>query len=468
MRQTKIVATVGPASASVPHIEGMIAAGADILRLNFSHGTHATHAETFARIRAAARQAGRPVAIMQDLGGPKIRTGALDGGVPLTLTPGDVLRIATGPGPGRAGLVTTPFAALATSVSVGDRLLLADGALEVTVTATDGRVIDTVVVEGGTLGEHKGIHAPGVTLPASALTLKDLGDLQFGLDLGVDLVALSFVQDAADLERARQVCAEHGHQPGLVAKIERSGALTHLDAILRASDAVMVARGDLGLELPLEEVPGVQKRITARARALHVPVIVATQVLESMLVETRPTRAEVSDAANAVADGVDAIMLSGETAAGAHPVAAVQMLDRVIRAAEVAQQQPRASVPVEHGGHTTALCAAAVALATGADAVAIVAVTRGGETARRLSALRPPMPVLATTDRDDMTRRLAPYWGVTPVCTTVGEDVPAAPSRIGEHLVARGLVPADAVVVFVSVNDDRTRPDANYVHLQQL
>jgi pyruvate kinase len=469
MRKTKIISTVGPASSADAVIDALIEAGTDIVRLNFSHGTHESHAATFAKVRKAAERAGREVAILQDLGGPKIRTGRLEGGRPLTLEVGDSLRIVTGELLGRPGVVSTTFEGLARGVRAGDALLLADGTIELRVDATDGSEIATTVIEGGRLGEHKGINAPGVALPTSAITLKDMEDLQFGLSLGVDLVALSFVQSADDLRRARQVIADNGGDAPLVAKIERPQALDDLDAILGACDVVMVARGDLGLEMPLQRVPIVQKDITRRARARRVPVILATQVLESMTIEGRPTRAEVSDAANAVNDGVDAIMLSGETATGAFPVRTVQTLDLIIREAESGLPHDRDGITFHpDDDHAQAICEAAVTLAERGRAEAIVAVTRGGTTARRLSALRPRVPIIAATGRDAAARRLAPHWGVVPVCVDLGEHVDLAGTRLGPELVSRGLVPAGARVVFVSIHQDPARTDANYLKIQQL
>jgi pyruvate kinase len=476
MRHTKIIATVGPASDSETMIDALIAAGADIFRMNFSHGTQETHARTYGRIRAAAERAGRAVAVLQDLGGPKIRTGRLQDRQAISLAEGDRLTITTGDGIGGPGRVYTRFDGLARSVRPGDRLLLADGTIELRVDAVAGDEIATIVVDGGTLGEHKGINAPGVDLPASAITAKDVDDLHFGVRLGVDMVAVSFVQSAADLQRARQLLAEAGAADvPIVAKLERPRALDRLDEILAACEAVMVARGDLGLEMPLERVPRAQKEITARARRHAIPVIVATQVLESMTTEARPTRAEVSDAANAVADGVDAIMLAGETAAGAFPARAVQTLDAIIRDAEesVVTASPVVADAARIAAgwprdHTVALCEAAVTLAERADAQAIVAVTRGGGTARRLSTLRPHAPILASTDRDDTARRLALYWGVLPLRTDIGEAVDAASALIGEQLLARGLVRPGSDVVFVSINSDLTRRDANYLKIQRV
>jgi len=469
MRRTKIIATVGPASDSDQLLDGLIAAGVDIFRLNFSHGTHESQSATFGRVRAAAVRAKRDVAILQDLGGPKIRTGATRDGRPIVVKTGDRLRIVTGDLPSVPGTISTTFDGLAKAVKPGDSLLIADGLVELRVEATDGHAIETTVVEGGEIGDHKGINAPGVPLPASAITPKDVEDLKLGLSLGVDMIALSFVQSARDIDEARRLLSEaDADDVPLIAKLERPQAIEHLTEILSACDGVMVARGDLGLEMPLEKVPTAQKDITRLARLHGVPVIVATQVLESMTVEPRPTRAEVSDAANAVDDSVDAIMLAGETAAGAFPVKAVQMLDAIIREAESAQGiTPALSFGVS-GDQSQALCEAAVTLASRGDAAAIVAITRGGGTARRLAALRPRAPVIAACDRRDVARRLSLHWGVLPMCTDLGENVDTAGALVGRELVARGLVPAGASVVLVSINVDLARTDANYLKVQKL
>jgi pyruvate kinase len=472
MRQTKIIATVGPASDSDAVLDALIAAGVDIVRLNFAHGTHETHAATYGRVRSAAKRAKREIAILQDLGGPKIRTGSVEGGRPVLLQPGHTLRIAAGEFPGTAERIATTFAGLAEGVHPGDRLLLSDGTIELRVESTDGAEIVTTVLDGGLLGGHKGINAPGIKLPTSAITLKDVDDLTFGLSLGVDMVALSFVQSAADVRQAREIIAlaEVGEIP-VIAKIERpQAAVEHLDEILACADGVMIARGDLGLEMPLEHVPRVQKDITRRARARKIPVILATQVLESMTTEGRPTRAEVSDAANAVDDGVDAIMLAGETASGAFPAKAVQTLDAIIRSAEA--DRPVGAFPIFHGAtehdHAQAICEAAVTMADRGQAHAIIAVTRGGKTARRLSALRPHVPILAMTEGVEMARRLALYWGVFPVASTIVRKVDSVGTLIGRQLVERGFVPEGALVVLASINMDLGRVDANYLKIQRL
>jgi pyruvate kinase len=334
MRHTKVIATVGPASNSPQMLEALLLAGVDLFRLNFSHGTHDSHAAVYQSIREVSSRTGRRVAVMQDLSGPKIRTGTLAGGQPITLREGERLRIVPGDEVGGPGRISTTFVELIQSARPGDRLLLDDGKIELRVTGAANAELTTVVVTGGPLGEHKGINAPGVRLPASCITDKDEADLRFGLTLGVDFVAISFVQTAEDVTRAKQLMANAGRSVPIIAKIERPTALENLTAILREVHGVMVARGDLGLEMPLEQIPRVQKQIIESARALGRPVIVATQVLESMRESPRPTRAEVSDAANAVEEGADAIMLAGETAAGRYPLQAVETLTRMIEDAE--------------------------------------------------------------------------------------------------------------------------------------
>jgi pyruvate kinase len=464
MRRTKIVATLGPASDSPEGIASLIESGVNVFRLNFSHSTQDKHAEVYRRVRDAAERSGRNVAVMQDLSGPKIRTTRLEGGEALTLRDGAELRIRGGDAPGHAGLVYTTYAELVRSAREGDRLLLDDGRIELKVLDGTPDELRTVVVNGGLLGSNKGISAPGVSLPASAVTDKDAADLTFGLSLGVDYVALSFVQTAEDLRRAQQIMSEAGRRVPIVAKIERPAAVRNLAAILELSGGIMVARGDLGLEMPLEQVPRVQKEVIRRSRAAGRPVIVATQVLESMRVEPRPTRAEVSDAAHAVGEGADAIMLSGEPAVGAWPAKTVATLARIIVEAE---RMPSETVPtaVDPTGsmHGRALCEAAVTLATTGRADAIVAVTREGKTARLLSALRPETRVIAATESPEVARMLALYRGITPVITPVREL-----EALEKLLVGRSLVLPGAVVVFISVNPDMRRADANFLNVQKV
>lgn len=472
-RRTKIIATLGPASADTAVLDGLVAAGVDVFRLNFSHGTHETHRAMFDAVRAATGRAKRQAAILQDLSGPKIRIGSLENGTALDLRDGDTLEIHAGEGIGRRGVVFTPYAELVAAAHAGDRLLLDDGRIELRVVeAGRGRLV-TTVVHGGPLAEHKGINAPGVRLPAAAVTQKDADDLAFGLELGVDLVALSFVQTADDVRTAKRLMDAHGRIVPVVAKIERPAALENLDAILAAADGVMVARGDLGLECPLEEVPRIQKEIIQQARGRGIPVIVATQVLESMRTEPRPTRAEVSDAATAVDQGVDAIMLAGETAAGAYPVRAVATLDAVIRDAEsvgIATVPPLHEAKVREvtelllgSRHGLAMCRAAVTLATTGQVDAIVAITHYGKTAQLLSTLRPAARIFAVTPDAAVARRLALCWGVAPLVSGV-RDVPGLARPLHDEAgIERGQV-----VVFINLSPDLSKADANFLSVQQV
>jgi pyruvate kinase len=465
MRHTKIIATVGPSSDRPETLEALIEAGVNVFRLNFSHGTHAGHAESFQRIRAASRACGQHVAIMQDLSGPKIRTGPLSGNSPIPLTPGDELRIAAGDAPGGPGLVFTPFAELIRSAQIGARLLLDDGRVELKVIDRSADQLRTVVVHGTALGAHKGINAPGVALPTSALTDKDIDDLRFGFTLGIDLVALSFVQTPDDVRMAASHMSALERPIPIIAKVERPAAIENLNDILKVAQGVMVARGDLGLELPYEQVPRVQKEIIRAARMMGRPVIVATQVLDSMRGEPRPTRAEVSDAAKAVDEGADAIMLTGETAAGSYPVEAVHALDVIIRDAESVPTSVRFVPAIDPGGllHSRALCESAVTLATTGHADAIIAVTRGGKTARLLSALRPTTPIIAATENQSIASSLALSWGVTPLLTTE-RDV----EKLETLVLERGMVKPGSVVVFISVQPDLTRADTNFLNVQMI
>ena len=446
-------------------------AGVNIFRLNFSHGSHEGHGEVVTRVRRAAADLGRTIALMQDLSGPKIRTGLLRNHQPIPLQPGDELVIAAGDFVGEAGRVSTSYESLPGLVHTGDTLLLDDGRIQLCVEDHDATSVRTRVVDGGLLGEHKGINAPGVALPEAGLTAKDIEDLRFGVRIGVDFMAMSFVRSAADLQQAREALRQAGGWGvPLIAKLERPEAVAHLDDILHVCDAVMVARGDLGLELPLENVPRVQKGITRRARALGIPVIVATQVFESMVKEPRPTRAEVSDAANAVNDGVDAIMLAGETAVGAYPVKAIQTLDRVLRDAE--QDPSDVRVPLEEAHvlarHGQAMCEAAITMAERGHASAIVAVTRGGKTAGLLSALRPHATIVAATDQETVARRLALSWGVVPLVTELNGNLDAAANRIGAELVTRGIVPASSAIVLVSMTPELGPGPSNFIKLQRV
>jgi pyruvate kinase len=461
VRHTKIIATIGPSSDDEAVLRQLIAAGVDVFRLNFAHGTHESHRESLDRIRRASAAEGRVVGVLADLSGPKLRTGPLVGGTPIMLKTGDELAIATGEFEGDAHRVSTPYADLARYVRPGDSLLLDDGRIQLNVIGTDGTEMRVRVVDGGTLGERKGISAPGVPLPSGAITPKDVEDLRFGVGEGIDLIGLSFVQSADDVRQARAVADAAGAPNAqFVAKLERPSALADLDQIVEASDGVMVARGDLGLEMPLEQVPRAQKTIIRRTRAHGLPVIVATQVLESMRFEARPTRAEVSDAAHSVEMGVDAIMLAGETAAGAYPVRSVQTLDLIIREAEKGGDLLPQEVQARDG-HAVALCEAAITLALRAKATAILAITRNGHTGQLLSALRPSVPVYAATTDAAIARRLTLYWGVVPLLVRTT-------TFIESELRARDLVPAGDPIVLVNVTPQLDRTDANFLRLIRL
>ena len=449
-------------------LDALIAAGVDVFRLNFSHGTQADHAERFHEIREAARRADRHVAILQDLSGPKIRTGRLEGGRAIPLRKGDLLTIAIGDGVGGPGRVFTTYGELALKVHKGDHLLLDDGKIDLEVESATPQEIRARVVDGGELGEHKGINAPHVPL-RSDITEKDQRDLKFGLALGVDLVALSFVQSAEDITRVRSIMVAEGRpKTPIVAKLERPEAIEKLEEILDAADAVMVARGDLALEIPLEHVPRVQKQILRKARARGVPVIVATQVLESMRTEPRPTRAEASDAAGAVDGGADAIMLSGETATGLYPVRTVEVLAAIIGDAESMMSASTEIYQAAAVDHVKALCEAAVSLSRRSQADAIVAITREGQTARLLSAIRPLAMIITVTDKAEVARCLALWHGVLPIVCQLDGETEQVIARVVEAAVKRVLPLSEtATVVVVNTSADLDRGSSNFVRIRR-
>lgn len=464
MRRTRILATIGPASRSPEVLTELLAAGVDAFRLNFSHGTRADHELLCRRIREAAEAAGRDITIVQDLSGPKIRTGRLV--EPITLEDGSLLTIERGDFVGGDGRVACAFDALFTSVDEGDRLLIDDGRIELDVERVGADRIETRVAAGGLLSSSKGINVPTATLRTSALTEKDRSDLQAGIAMGVDMAAVSFVQSAQDLVDAREAAAAAGAPSlPLIAKIEKPQAIACIDEILGVANALMIARGDLGVEIPLEQVPAAQRRIGQAARQRGVPVILATQVLESMRTEPRPTRAEVTDAAHAVDERVDTIMLAGETAAGLYPVRAVTVLDSIIRATERTHTAPDGIVPenAHWSAHSRALCEAAVALADSARATAIVALTRAGKTAHLLAAMRPMAQILAVTPDRAVAASFALLWGVTPVVTNH-----RAIGAVRQHLVARELVTAGDVIVFVAAHSTLGHENINFVHVEKV
>ncbi|MFQ5657225.1 MAG: pyruvate kinase [Candidatus Methylomirabilales bacterium] len=433
-RRVKIVCTLGPACRGRKDLIAMARAGMDVARLNFSHGDHAEHARMIRLLRDVSREIGRPLGILADLAGPKIRTGKIPGGV-RRLRRGEDVVLSPHLNPRGDGVIGTTYPRLAEDLAPGHTVLLDDGRLELRVVRIRGSDVHCRVREGGELRSHKGINLPGVLLSTPALTAKDRHDLAFALEQGVDLVALSFVLRADELRRARRLVHRlagkmkkprdadgspfAGPHPPLIAKLEKPQALEHLEGILLEAGGVMVARGDLGVEISPERVPAAQKLIIRRANALGRPVITATQMLESMTERNRPSRAEASDVANAVLDGTDAVMLSAETATGCYPVEAVRMMDRIIR--ETESSVPRRAGPEqrmtdlgESPSPEDAVSRAATTLGAALGAAAIVAFTASGSTALRLARRRPSLPLLAFSPDDDVIRRLTLVWGVTP------------------------------------------------------
>jgi pyruvate kinase len=455
MRRAKIVATMGPASSDASVLEKLLGLGVDVARLNFSHGRHEDHAAVLDRLRGASRHLGKAVAVLQDLQGPKIRTGPLKAGkAGVRVEPGAEIVITTeGEIVGDAHLVSTTYTHLSEDVRPGDRLLVDDGLLEFRVLSTDGVRTRAEVVEGGLLGEHKGINLPGVALRAEALSEKDRADLAFGISHGVDYVALSFVRSPADIALCRAEMERAGRVLPVIAKIEKPEALEQIDAIIAATDGVMVARGDLGVEILPERVPLLQKEICRKANALGKPVIIATQMLNSMIEHPRPTRAEASDVANAIWDGADAVMLSGETASGKHPLLAVQMMDRIVREAETGllprEVGVRAIAPPRDGAPVNqVIAAAACEAATVSGAVAICCFTLRGETARLLAEFRPHVPIIAFSPDQAIRRRLALYWGVVPKVMEPVKNADLMTEMVSDRLLEDGVAsPGDRVVL---------------------
>ncbi len=453
MRRAKIVATLGPASSDPETVHKLFELGADVARLNFSHGEHADHAKVLDLVRTTSKRLGKAVAVLQDLQGPKIRTGPLQAGkAGVMLEAGAVITITTdGEIRGDEKLVSTTYPHLAEDVRPGDRLLVDDGLLELRVLSTDGVRLRAEVVEGGLLKEHKGINLPGVALKADALSEKDLADLAFGLAHGVDYVALSFVRNAGDVARCRAEMERLGRVVPIIAKIEKPEALDLIDSIIDAADGIMVARGDLGVEILPERVPGLQKEMLRKANAAGKPAIIATQMLESMIEHPRPTRAEASDVANAVWDGADAVMLSGETASGRFPLLAVQMMDRIVREAEgltamwTGQAPPPLRGPVPF---TQVIAAAACRAAQEAGASLIACFSRSGSTARLLSRDRPHVPIIAFSPDQAIRRRMALLWGVLPKVMEPISNADLMISAVCDRLLKDGMVrPGERVVL---------------------
>lgn len=465
-RKTKIVATVGPVSSSPEMIQRLMKAGVDIFRLNFSHGENSQKLELIRTIRQVSDKLGRQVGILGDLQGPKIRTGKM-AGEGMMLVKGQEVLITTDDVLGGDGIIPTIYRSLPHDVRAGSRILLDDGLLELKVLALEGEQVRCQVVTGGLLKNNKGINLPGVNVSAPCLTEKDLIDLDVALQADVDFIALSFVRTAEDIEQIKSLIASKGKDTPVVAKIEKPEALRNFKKILEATDAVMVARGDLGVEIEPEKVPIYQKKIIQACNRAGKPVITATQMLDSMIRNPRPTRAETSDVANAIIDGTDAIMLSAETASGDFPIESVETMDRIARDVE------NADLPVVDGKFnvltTTAQAVAESSCRTAATikAKAIVVFTRSGGTAALISAFRPSTQIIAFTASPEIHRRLSIYWGV--YCTSVGimENTDQQIHEVEKKLLASGFRNGDHVVITMGIPIE-TRGSTNLMKVHKL
>ncbi|CAM3955178.1 pyruvate kinase [Helcobacillus massiliensis] len=447
MRKAKIVCTLGPATNTYDQIRTLIESGMNVARMNFSHGTHEDHRQVYENIRAAADDLGRSVAVLMDLQGPKIRLGKFENG-PHELNVGDTFTITTDDILGTAERVSTTFSGLPGDCRPGDILLIDDGKVSVRVLEVSDTDVKTVVEVPGPVSDNKGINLPGVAVSVPALSEKDIEDLRWGLELGADMVALSFVRDAHDIDGVHRIMDEVGIRRPVIAKIEKPQAVRSLRAIVSAFDGIMVARGDLGVELPLEQVPLVQKRTIELARRNAKPVIVATQVLESMIENPRPTRAEASDCANAILDGADAVMLSGETSVGSYPFEAVRTMARIISNTEqngADRIMELGTIPHTRGG---AITRAAAEIGDQLSAQYLVTFTESGDTARRLSRLRPTIPLLAITPYDHVANQLGLSWGIEAFLVSMQKNTDEMIEGVDRLLrEKKGLQPGDLVVI---------------------
>jgi pyruvate kinase len=418
-RRAKIVATLGPASSTPEMFRALVRAGLDVARLNFSHGSHEQKAELIAMVRKVSKEEGKPICILADLQGPKIRTGVLVDHKPVMLEAGKLLTITPEQIEGTAERVSTVFTTLAENLGPGDRILLSDGLIELTVVEIKGADVVTKIVNGGYLGEKKGINLPGVNVKVPSLTPKDEEDLEFAIAQGCDTIAVSFVQNADDVRYVKTRIAQLGSDAWVIAKLEKPQAVDHLESILEASDVIMVARGDLGVEVAPEKVPAIQKHIIRRAAVHRKPVITATQMLESMIDNPRPTRAEASDVANAIYDGSDAVMLSAESAAGKYPVESVAMMSKIIEETEAQMRQDAPKSVLSHPRHSLSIpetiCECMAHSAEDMDLAAIAIFTESGNTARLLSKYRPASPIFALSPFESVTHRSMLLWGTFPI-----------------------------------------------------
>ncbi|MGH2494652.1 MAG: pyruvate kinase [Ktedonobacteraceae bacterium] len=476
MRRTKIVCTIGPATSSEERLEQLMRAGMNVARLNFSHGTQSEHEVVIERVRTISARLGCAVAVLQDLQGPKIRTGTLQDGKPVMLVVGSHITITTRDITGNAQIVSTTYKALPQDVKTGDRILLDDGLLELRVLGANETDVQCEVVYGGELGEHKGINLPGVAVSSPALTEKDRDDLRFGVAQGVDYVALSFVRKPEDVHEAQQLIRQYiteiyGEKDErdipLIVKIEKPEAVEHLDAILAVTDGVMVARGDLGVEMPPEKVPLIQKRIIGKCNELGLPVITATQMLESMITNPRPTRAEVSDVSTAILEGTDAIMLSAETSVGTFPIDAVQMMARI--ALETEANYHAAAHPIrQHRSLAQAVSHAARALAEDTHVRDIVVFTRSGNSARLISNDRPRVPILAYTPSEHVYHQLALWWGVWPHHISMQGTTENLIALVEQRLLEDDLAQPGEYVVIMGGLPIASQARTNFVKLHRI
>src|SRR3954468_8715873 len=442
-RKAKIVCTLGPATSAPAMIREVIRSGMDVARLNFSHGTLEEKARLITAVREAAVAENKPICVLQDLQGPKIRTGRLKYRTPVALKAGSRLTITPREIAGTSSLISTTFKTLAREVQPGARILLSDGLIELRVRSIDGEDVECEVINGGMLGEHKGINLPGTIVSVPSLTDKDEKDLEFGLAHGVDMVAVSFIRTAADVQAVREKIREYRGNVWVIAKLEKPQAIDHLEEILEISDGVMVARGDLGVEMPPEKVPIIQKHVIRRAAAWRKPVITATQMLESMIENPRPTRAEASDVANAVFDGTDALMLSGETASGKFPRESVEIMSRIISETEshmdVIMPWRRRR---EHRqlSISETICESVAHAAEDLDMKAIAVFTQSGTTARLVSKYRPKCPTFAFAHEPHITNQLNLFWGVTPIQCDIAPNAEDMVRGAEEELIRRNVV----------------------------
>ncbi len=449
MRRAKIVATLGPATSTPEQIRALVEAGMDVARLNMSHGTHADHERSYRLVREAADATGHGVGIFADLQGPKIRLGVFADG-PVTLDRGARFTITTRDVPGDATCCGTTYDGLPGDVKAGDPILIDDGKVRLRVVAVEGEDVVTEVEVPGPVSDHKGINLPGVPVSVPAMSEKDIEDLRFALHLSVDFIALSFVRSASDVEDVRRVMREEGVLVPVIAKIEKPQAIDNLDEIIAAFDAFMVARGDLGVECPLEDVPFLQKDVITKARKNAKPVIVATQMLESMITNPAPTRAEASDVANAVLDGADAVMLSGETSVGEYPLEAVRTMERIVGATEkhgLPHMTALDWAPRTRGG---VIAKAAAEVAERIEAKYLVAFTQSGDSARRLSRYRGKVPVLAFTPEGKVRSQLSMTWGVETFKTAAVEHTDEMVRQVDEALLQIGRVKEGDLVVIIA------------------